>query len=185
MSTTDSLHEQIEQDIWNWINEFVTASNEFYKFKFAPCPYARTAVLQNKVDVKIWESGDIRQFIREGAVDMRESPQLTTRVMTFPPKTRFLWGINDYVEQLNVELVPTNVFLNTGVARTTQSRYSGSTDPYFIVIANSLAAVLAGAESLAKSDYYQDWPADHYAHVVERRARMAKHFGIKPELPPQ
>ena len=116
MSTTVSLYEQIDQDIWKWINEFVTVPNEFYDMKFAPCPYARAAVAQGKVDVRVWESVDVRKFIREGAVDMREAPHLTTRVMTFPPKTRFLWGINDYVEELNMELVPTNVFLNTGIA---------------------------------------------------------------------
>jgi hypothetical protein len=103
------------------------------------------------------------------------------------PPTRDLWGINDFVEELNTELVSSNVFLNTGIAKTSQSRFPGSStkDPYFIVIANSLAAVLSGAESLAKSDYYKDWPADHYAHVVERRARFAKQYGVKPsEVPP-
>ncbi len=110
---------------------------------------------------------------------MHDTPTLTTRVMAFPPKTRYLWGINDYVEELNRELIASNVFLNPGVAKTTQSRFPGtaSRDPYFIVIANSLGAVLAGAKSLAKTDYYKDWPAAHYAHVVERRERMAKKFG--------
>jgi len=37
--------------------------------------------------------------------------------------------------------------------------------------------VLSGAKSLAKTDYYKNWPAAHYAHVVERRARMAKKYG--------
>jgi hypothetical protein len=186
MTAPDPIYQEIEQDLWAWINEFVTVPNEFYGFKFAPCPYARQAVLNNKVDVQVWQSGDVRAYIRDRAIDMRESPQLTTRVMAFPPKTRFLWGINDYVEELNTELVSSNIFLNTGIAKTSQSRFPGSStkDPYFIVIANSLAAVLSGAESLAKSDYYKDWPAEHYAHVVERRARFAKKYGIKPE-PPQ
>ncbi|MGD9722687.1 MAG: hypothetical protein AB7O59_15245 [Pirellulales bacterium] len=178
MSTTDTIHEQIAQDIWTWIHEFVTAPNAFYNDKFAPCPYAKQAVANQTVDVQVWRSSDVRAFIRAQAIAMRDSPALTTRVMAFPPKTQFLWGINDYVESLNAELIASNVFLNTGVAKTTHSRYPGSSkEPYFIVIANSLAAVLAGSESLAKSDYYKDWPADHYAHVVERRARMAKRYG--------
>jgi hypothetical protein len=179
MSVIDSSYQVVEDDIWTWIHEFVTTPNEFYNFKFAPCPYARQAVLNKTVDVQVWESGDVRRFIRDSALQMRESPTLTTRVMAFPPKTQYLWGLNDYVEELNVELVPSNVFLNTGVAKSTKSRFPGSLskDPYFIVIANSLAAVLAGAESLAKSNYYQNWPAAHYAHVVERRARLATKYG--------
>ncbi|MEX2111872.1 MAG: hypothetical protein WD845_01725 [Pirellulales bacterium] len=181
MSAIDSTNQQVEQDIWAWIQSFVTAKSEFYSFKFAPCPYARQAVASKTVDVQVWLSGDIREYIKRNAVQMRDCPTLTTRVMVFPPKTQFQWGINDFVEDLNMELIATNVFLNTGVAKTTKSRYPGSNanEPYFIVIANSLAAVIAGSEALEKTDYYKDWPAAHYAHVVERRARMAKKFGLE------
>ncbi len=179
MNPLDPTYQKVHQDIWAWINDFVTAPNEFYDDKFAPCPYAHQAVLSNKVDVQVWLSGNVRQFIKVNAIEMRDSPSLTTRVMAFPPKTRLQWGINDYVEQLNAELISSNVFLNTGVAKTTKSRYPGSPgkEPYFIVIANSLAAVMSDAEALAKTDYYKNWPAAHYAHVVERRARMTKQFG--------
>jgi len=178
MNEHDSTRSHIEEDIWAWIRGFVTVKNEFYGFKFAPCPFARQALEAQTVDVLVWQADDVREFIRRGAVEMHQSPRLTTRVMAFPPKTRFLWGLNDYVETLNAELIPDNVFLNTGVAQGTFSRYPGSAKtPYFIVIANSLAAVLAGAEALAKTDYYQNWPADHYALVVERRARLAKRYG--------
>jgi hypothetical protein len=181
MGDVDPVSGEIEQDIWAWIHEFVTAPNAFYDHKFAPCPYARQAVKVGTVDVRVWREGDVREFILRHAVDMRENPRLTTRVMAFPPKTRFQWGLSDYVEGLNAELIPTNVFLNTGEAKTTHSRYPGSSasDPYFIVVANSLDAVLAGSEALQKTDYYKNWPAEHYALVVERRARMARQFGRK------
>src|SRR4029077_7138042 len=147
-----------------------------YDYKFAPCPFAHQAVLSKTVDVQVWQAGDVREFIRDNAIQMRDNPSLTPRVMAFPPKTRFAWGINDYVELLNAELISSNVFLNTGVAKTTKSRYPGSPnkEPYFIVIANSLDAVLSGAKVLMSTDYYKNWPATHYAHVVERRARMAR-----------
>lgn len=181
MSTLDATYQIVEQDIWGWINDFVTEKNDFYRFKFPPCPYARQAVLNKTVDVLVWQSGNVRAFIKQGAVQMRDTPSLTTRVMVFPPKTQLAWGLSDYVEQLNAELISDNVFLNTGVAKTTTSHYPGppSKEPYFIVIANSLAAVLSGAKSLQHTDYYQNWPAEHYALVVERRERMAKLYGKK------
>ncbi|MCA8975480.1 MAG: hypothetical protein KDC98_12225, partial [Planctomycetes bacterium] len=164
-----ALAEDVVADLWRWIHEFVTVPNEFYGFKFAPCPYAHMAVRDSTVDVVAWESGDVRTFIREQAIVMRDAPRLTTRVMGFPPRTRFAWGISEFVEQLNAELIPDDVFLNTGIAKTTTSRYPGSDNsPYFIVVANSLTAVLDGAESLARSDYYKDWPREHYEIVVER-----------------
>lgn len=179
MSTVDAAYRVVADDIWTWIREFVTVPNAFYDYKFAPCPFAARAVATGTVDVQIWQAGDVRQFIREQALEMRDTASLTTRVMAFPPRTRFLWGLNDYVEELNRELVPGNVFLNAGVAKTTHSRFPGavSDDPYFIVVANSLDAVLAGAKKLAETDYYQNWPAAHYQHVVVRRARLARKYG--------
>ena len=181
MSTLDATYQIIEQDIWDWINDFVTEKNDFYHFKFPPCPYARQAVLNKTVDVLAWHSGNVRAFIKQGAVQMRDTPSLTTRVMVFPPKTQLAWGLSDYVEQLNAELISDNVFLNTGAAKTTISQYPGSPskEPYFIVIANSLDAVLSGAKALQHTDYYQNWPAEHYALVVERRERMANLYGKK------
>jgi hypothetical protein len=174
----DAACQRVERDIWTWIHDFVTAKSEFYDYKFAPCPYARQAVQSRTVDVRVWRSGDVRQFIRNNATQMRDCPAITTRVMAFPPQVRYHWGINDFVESLNAQLIPANVFLNTGVAKTTRSKFPGSAaEPYFIVIANSLDAVLAGAEALTRTDYYKDWPAAHYALVVERRARMAQRYG--------
>jgi hypothetical protein len=126
VSTIDALHQQVEADIWNWIREFVTAKSEFYNHKFAPCPYARLAVDAQAVDVLVWQSGDVREFVRTNAIAMRENPQLTTRVMALPPKTQFEWGISEFVEELNAELIASNVFLNTGLAKTTNSRFAGS-----------------------------------------------------------
>jgi hypothetical protein len=173
-----SIHDEIDQDVWTWIREFVAVPNEFYDNKFPPCPYAFKAVMGETVDVAVWQSGDVRSFIRQKAVEMRDSPKLTTRVMAFPPRTQWAWGISEYVETLNTELIPDNVFLNTGVTKTVKSRYPGSSgEPYFIVVANSLDAVLKGAEALDRTDYYKDWPRSHYEIVVERRARMAKRYG--------
>ena len=182
MSTATPPYDDIAADIWTWMRDFVAVKNEFYGAKFPPCPFAQKALLQETVDVAVWQSGDVRQFIRARAVDMRDSPKLTTRVMAFPPRVQMAWGISDFVESLNVELVPDNVFLNTGVAKTSKSRYPGSGgNPYFMVVANSLDAVLKGSESLQKTDYYEDWPTSHYEIVVGRRERMAKRYGKSGE----
>jgi hypothetical protein len=173
-----SLEDEIAHDMWAWIRGFVTVPNEFYKEKFAPCPYALKAVLGGTVDVAVWQSGDVRAFIRERAMDMRDSPKLTTRVMSFPPRIQHAWGIGEFVEELNAEMIPDNVFLNTGIAKTTESRYPASGGKsYFIVVANSLDGVLKGAEALQRTDYYVDWPKSHFEIVVERRARMARRYG--------
>lgn len=174
--------DDIAADIRIWMREFVAVKNDFYGAKFPPCPFALRALVGQTVDVAAWTAGDVRAFIRQQATDMKALPKLTTRVMAFPPRTQFAWGISDFVESLNVELIPCNIFLNTGVAKTTVSRYAGSLGkPYFIVVANSLDAVLEGSEALQRTDYYEDWPTSHFQIVVERRDRMAKRYGAAGE----
>jgi hypothetical protein len=168
----------IEADAWTWMREFVSVKNEFYGQKFPPCPFAQKALLQETVDVAIWHSGDVRTFIRERTLDMRARPNLTTRVMIFPPRIQMAWGISEFVETLNAEVIRDNIFLNTGVCKTSVSRYAGSDGkPYFMVVANSLDAVLKGSESLQRTDYYEDWPKTHFEIVVQRRERMARRYG--------
>ncbi len=78
-----SLHAEIEQDVIDWIHEFVSVRNEFYGGKFAPCPYARGAMTAGTVDVVVWESGNPRLFIHQKASDLRELTKTQTRVIVF------------------------------------------------------------------------------------------------------
>lgn len=173
-----SLHDQIEQDVVTWIDTFIATPNAFYDGKFAPCPYARGAITAGTVDVAAWRAGDPRLFIKEQAFNMRDMGKIQTRVLIFPPRVQSSLGISEYVDTLNMELISDNIFLNTGVAKSTKSLYSGSGDkPYFMVVVNTLSEVLRGAKSLQKTKFYANWPAPHYQLVVERRASMAERYG--------
>ena len=114
--------------------------------------------------------GDVRAFIRAGAMGMRDNPDLTTRVLAFPPRVELQTGINAFVDSFNEKMIPDNVFMNTGVARTTSSRYPGPDfkKPYFIVVAEQPGAG-AGWLRDAEADAVLDWPKEHYGIVVERR----------------
>ncbi len=172
--------EAIEADIRVWMREFVSVRNEFYGSKFAPCPFALKALTAKTVDVVVWESGNVREFVAAAARAMIDQPSLTTRVITLPPRVQDAWGFSEFVECLNAELIPQNIFLNTGVAKMTRSSYPGSSGkPYFMVVANALQAVLQGAEQLRRTDYYENWPASQVEIVVERRARMAALYAEK------
>jgi len=172
------IYQQIEADILKWIQEFIVVPNEFYDGKFAPCPYAQAAMLARAVDVAVWQAGDPRAFIRDKASTMRQSGKIQTRVIVFPPRIQFSLGISEFVDGLNTELIADDIFLNTGIAKTSISIYPGSANkPYFIVVVNSLNAVLRGAKSLLKTNYYDKWPTSHLKIVVERRADLARRYG--------
>jgi hypothetical protein len=178
MTNAEPVECIVGQDIWSWLKEFVTVKNEFYHNKFAPCPYARAAILDGQVDVKVYLTGNVRAYIRKMSIELRDTPKLSTRVMAFPPRVQWEWGISEYVETLNAELIADGVFLNTGITKTMNSRYPGSpaNEPYFIVVANRLDAVLTGSKALQRTAFYKDWPRAQYELVVERRDRMAKRY---------
>jgi hypothetical protein len=175
----DTLLDDIHQDIWTWLNGFVSVKNSFYDGKFAPCPFARAAIVTSKVDVKVYLRGDVRTFIRANAIDLRDTGELSTRVMAFPPRIQGQWGIDDFIESVNAELIRDDIFLNPGVTKTLKSRYPGSPPdaPYYIVVANRLEAVLSGSDALQRTTFYAKWPKEQYELVVERRDRMAKRYG--------
>lgn len=177
----ESISAAIEQDIWTWLNAFVAANNSFYAGKFPPCPYARKAIIAGQVDVKVYMEGDVRKFIREKTLELRDAPKLSTRVMAFPPRVQWQWGITEFVEGINAEVISDDLFLNTGVTKTMFSRYGGSRpgEFYFIVVANRVGAVLAGSEALERTDYYSNWPPEQYELVVVRRARMVERYSKK------
>lgn len=180
-----TFYEQVERDIWRWINEFIAVPNAFYHNKFAPCPYARSAVTEGSADVVAWRDEELRGFIRAQAIAMRDSTTIGTRVMAFPPRIQRVWGLIDYIDELNLELGPDNVFLNAGVAKTSISAYPGSSGkPYFIVVANTLDAVLKGAKALQRTPFYKAWPVEQYRTVVERRARLAASFRADDAMVP-
>ena len=181
-ATKEALAAAVEKDIWTWLNGFVTVNNAFYAGKFPPCPYARAAILASQVDVKVFPSGgDAKQFIRDRTFEMVNAPGLSTRVMGFPPRFLMAWGMTEFVESLNAEVIPHNLFLNTGVTKTMASRYPGSRagDPYFIVVANRWDAVLSGSKALERTDYYGNWPRDQFELVVRRRARLIERYSAK------
>lgn len=176
-----SLEAAIEADIWHWLKTFVTVKNDFYHGKFAPCPYARAAVLAKQVDVTVYDGGDLRAYIRARAFEICTSQHLSTRVMAFAPRVQLHWGMTEFIESLNMELIASNVFLNTGVTKTMPSRHSGAKQntPYFIVVANKLDAVLDGSKALLRTKFYKDWPQEQYQLVVERRERLANQYKAK------
>ena len=151
-----ALEDLVHADIWNWLTSFVSARNSFYNGKFAPCPYARTAILQAQVDVAVYSRGNAFDYIRERSLELRDTARLSTRVMAFAPRFQWRWGMT----------------------KTMPSRHPGAeAAPYFIVVANRLDAVLAGADALKRTAFYRDWPPEQFELVVQRRERMARQYG--------
>jgi hypothetical protein len=176
------MKNEIEQDIWEWIKDYIEVNNEFYDYKFPPCPYAKAARLKGLVDVVAYEGGNSYEFIETLTNDLINEKKYNVRIMVFPAIMRWNYLLHWRIRKLNINIIPQDFYLQYGKANDTNDKTSVllKNKPYFIVIVNKLSDVLSGHQSLLKTDYYDQWTNKHYDEVVVRRQRFfEKHGKIK------
>jgi hypothetical protein len=178
MSHLSISKKDIEQDIWDWVINYIEVENKFYDYKFPPCPYARSARLRGLLDIVAFETGSIKQFINEQTHSLIKDKKFNTRVLVFPAKVRWYFHIHMHVQNLNKSIIPQNFYAQYGKAIKTQSRYQewSKNSPYFIVIVNKLSDVLDAHQSLLKTSYYDLWTPKHYNDVVTRRQNLYEKY---------
>lgn len=168
----------IKQDIQNWLVNYIEENHKFYDYKFPPCPFARSARLRGLIDIKIYESGGIRDFIRTHLKELIDDSEHEICLMVFPPYVKWLFYIKWFIFNLNKKIVKLDYYAQFGTALKTESKYPGILigNPYFIVIVNKLSDVLRGQQALEKTDYYKPWANHHYEAVVVRRQQIYEKF---------
>ena len=178
MTHTFTSKKDIEQDIWNWIIEYIEADNKFYDYKFPPCPYAKAARLRGLMDVVAFESGDMQQFIAQQTQNLIDNKKFNVRVMVFPAKVRWYFHVHRYIRNLNKKIILQDFYMQYGRAIKTQSQYVewSKNSPYFIVIVNKLSDVINGHHALLKTSYYDSWSKKHYNDVVVRRQQIYEKY---------
>jgi hypothetical protein len=161
------MKELIEKDIWDWIENYIEVSHEFYNDKFSPCPFARKARLGGDLSVTAWQTGSYQKFIEE---QLQKTP--TVKVMVFPPNFRYAWLTRYYIRNLNKKIVSQDRYIQCGNAVDTESRYPGLKGNYSIVIINKLSDIISGHQALKSTNYYNNWSKKHYHNVVEVRQQI-------------
>jgi hypothetical protein len=167
---------KIEQDIWQWITDYVEVNHKFYDYRFPPCPYARAARMQGLVDVRAYGSGGAGRFVEQQAADLVQHGRFNVCVLAFPYWMRWNYLLRRRIARLNTNLIRADYYAQFGAALGTHSQYPGlfKDRPYFIVIINKLSDVLAAQTALERTDYYSNWTDQHYHSVVVRRKNVAK-----------
>jgi hypothetical protein len=168
------MKNKIETDIKNWLINYVEANHEFYDYKFPPCPYARDARINAKVDICAWDHENLKSFITSQTQDLMNDKKFTVKIMVFPSKMRWYFHIHYFIKKLNKTLIPQDFYAQIGRAVDTKSKYNEflKNKPYFIIIVNKLSDVLAAQHALSKTQYYSSWSPGHYNDVVVRRQKL-------------
>ena len=172
---------QVEEDVWDWIKNYIETNHKFYNYKFPPCPYAKSARLKGLVSVNAYTYGGIFKFIRDMATSNAADNQHSVMVLVLPPRSKMLtWFLSRFIKNLNKTLVTQDYYAQYGVALTSKSKYKGwfNSGEYSIVIINKLSEILDGHNNLLNTDYYKPWSLEHYEAVVSRRQHTHTKYKI-------
>jgi hypothetical protein len=170
--------DNIKQDVYGWVRDYIEINHEFYNYKFPPCPFAKSARLKGLLDIQVWQKGSYYQFAEQWATDMQSNDNYTVRILVFPHRMKYHFWMKNRIAALNKKIVAKDLYAQIGSAIKTQSQYPGILEqgPYGIVIINRLSDILNGHQSLLKTDYYKPWSIEHYDAVVTRRQEIANKF---------
>ncbi len=172
------LVNQIEQDIWTWLTDYIEVEHKFYDYKFPVCPYARAARIKGTVSVKVYQSGSIKEFVKSTVAETIADPKHNICIIIMPPRARWTLGLRTMIDNLNKEIMGQDYFIQIGNAVNTNSLYPGlfNKGNYFAVFLNQLTPVLEGYKYLLTTDYYSYWSKKHYKDVVVSRQKTYNAF---------
>lgn len=176
---TNNVLEKIKIDIKSWTIDFVEASNEFYGGKFPVCPYARQARIKGETTYAIYPGGNLKQFIQNSVNLLLEDKEFKQMLIVMPPSSKWVFGIDRLILDINKRIIPLNYFAMKGNAIGTTSSYPGIGGEYQLIGLNTLDKVFEGVEHLKKKGYYKNWSKKHYNDIVVKREEMYSKYGDK------
>lgn len=181
------INQQVENEMWDWIKNYIEVPHEFYDYKFPICPYAKSARLKGMLDVKAYNSGNFKKFITDNLRALIADEKHKICVLVMPPRTQWIFGIKRFINKLNAEFIPQGCYIQFGSAIGTNSKYPGifNQGAYYVVFMNQINWVLDGNKELLKTDYYKNWSKKHYNSVVVRRQNLIDKYkdGNKKRCP--
>lgn len=158
---------QARIDVTNWITGFVEKPNPLLN-GWAPCPYARAARLQNRIQIDIGIAPwlDLRQTARYGIKD------LDVVIKIYDPKQ---WPLDRFRAQWQSAqdefLTPKGLLCLEDHPDDAESvnGVSMNQGTWTLLLVQHKDKLEEAAEQLAAKGYYQDWPEHYLESVLQGR----------------
>ena len=159
---------QAKQDITAWINDFVSKPNALLN-NFPPCPYARKAMLEQKVDIRIPQDVSVSYAIADTL--QTGIDDLDVGMLIFDPTYYTADMFSSVVEKANETIDKNFVLLDDHPDN--KEDINGvmmNNGKYAIVFVQKTDKLQQGHEYLEKhTDYYDVWSQENLDDVVTWR----------------
>lgn len=159
---------QAKQDITAWINDFVSKPNALLN-NFPPCPYARKAMLEQKVDIRIPQDVSVSYAIADTLQTW--SDELDVVMLIFDPTYYTADMFSSVVEKANETIDKNFVLLDDHPDNVEDiNGVMMNNGKYAIVFVQKTDKLQQGHEYLKQhTDYYDVWSQENLDDVVTWR----------------
>ena len=159
---------QAKQDITAWINDFVSKPNALLN-NFPPCPYARKAMLEQKVDIRTPEDVSVSYAIADTLQTWND--ELDVVMLIFDPTYYTADMFSSVVEKANETIDKNFVLLDDHPDNVEDiNGVTMNNGKYAIVFVQKTDKLQQGHKYLKQhTDYYEVWSQENLDDVVTWR----------------
>lgn len=171
--TTNQDKTQLHKEIEQWILESLSKSHPAFN-NFPPCPYAKEALLKNKITIHTIE-GDAKEFILN-AVENFESYKVEVLVLVDEKNSLTKNQTQELVKEVREILTPINYWLmyDHPAVEEMVSDFDVSFNKAPLFFLQKLDMLCKKADELEKTGYYKNWDPEYYTRVVTKRKQLLK-----------
>lgn len=157
----------IKQQLVEWMKEFVETPNPALG-NWAPCPYARTARINNKIEIKFADVGDLSASVQASLSDLDTKEVV---VICFDHTNIEPVALQSWVESYNLTLMKDNYVILED--HPDAPEYTNKVKMNFghcgLVFMQKLDKLNAAADQLREKGYYDTWDTEQLNTVVTWR----------------
>ena len=177
---TNELAAHVHQDVEGWIKNFVEQPNAFHDYKFAVCPWARSARETGTSRLRCYDQGNVWSWLKQQVTMLIQHPQHQVGLFVMPPLMRNpITRLQIHV--MNRSIIGQDFFAMMGSTVGLNSRYAWwwGRGEYTVVGVNRLSRVLPAVDVLRQQGYYQKWSQQHLQDIVYHRQHMYEKYRKK------
>jgi hypothetical protein len=155
---------KVRRDILNWIENFVEQSNAKLN-GWPPCPFARKARIENKVDVRLGTSIEVDLY----TINDEWDDKFDVVIFAYDPNNYTPDEVSELVEKINYELLLPNDLMCLDDHPSDHEEVSGvrmNQGQYLLLMCQRFGKVNDASDELKRQGYYDLWTRDYYDRVV-------------------
>jgi hypothetical protein len=169
---------EIKAEVITWLKTFVEKPNKLLG-GWAPCPYARQARINNKIQIEVSEAVLLEAAIKDNLFLLDEDPidgteaEKDVLVVCFDHKEISPNELSEFVEKLNHEQLMVDDYLILEDHPDEPADQVNSLDMHFgkcgLLLVQRLSKLNEASEQLKDKGYYDNWNEDELNYVVNWR----------------